>query len=258
MTGPTDDDQRRSPETGATAHEEDRLRHAFALIAAECGDAEAGSGTGVGSRAEAGFGADVDSRAEAGFGADVDSGAEVGFGANVDSRAEAGSRADAAARPIPPRLLRPPRFSRPGWRRARAIGSGLVALAACVTLFTVVARTGGGDADSADGAASRADGGAAAKTVRRCDAYRTVVRGELTAARALPDGRVRVTVRVSDWLRPPSGEPTARFDVPAPAGDAYRAGQRVLVEVPRQEDAPPRVTTGRGDTERRLRVLGCG
>ncbi|EGJ75293.1 hypothetical protein STTU_2504 [Streptomyces sp. Tu6071] len=165
---------------------------------------------------------------------------------------------DAAPRPLPPRLLRPPRFSRPGWRRARAIGSGLVALAACVTLFTVVARTGGGGADSADGAASKADGGAAAKSVQRCDAYRTVVRGELTAVRALPDGRVRVTVRVSDWLRPPSGEPTARFDVPAPAGDAYRAGQRVLVEVPRQEDAPPRVTTGRGDTERRLRVLGCG
>ncbi|NJA61018.1 translation initiation factor IF-2, partial [Streptomyces sp. NEAU-H3] len=81
MTGPTDDDQRRSPETGATAHEEDRLRHAFALIAAECGDAEAGSG------------ADVDSRAEAGFGADT------------GPRTEAGSRADAAPRPIPPRLL---------------------------------------------------------------------------------------------------------------------------------------------------------
>ncbi|MDT0407606.1 MULTISPECIES: hypothetical protein [Streptomyces] len=258
MTGPTDDDQRRSPETGATAHEEDRLRHAFALIAAECGDAEAGSGADVDFGAETGSGADVDSGAETGSGPDVDSPAEVGSLADAGPRTEAGSRADAAARPIPPRLLRPPRFSRPGWRRARAVGSGLVALAACVTLFTVVARTGGGGADSADGAASRADGGAAAKTVRRCDAYRTVVRGELTAARALPDGRVRVTVRVSDWLRPPSGEPTARFDVPAPAGDAYRAGQRVLVEVPRQEDAPPHVTTGQGDTERRLRVLGCG
>ncbi|NEA40152.1 translation initiation factor IF-2, partial [Streptomyces sp. SID11385] len=70
-------------------------------------------------------------------------------------------------------------------------------------------------------------------------------------------GRVRLTVRVGAWLRPPSGAPTARFDVPAPAGSAYESGQRVLVEVPRQEAAPPRVTTGEGATERRLRVLGC-
>ncbi|EDY44402.1 hypothetical protein [Streptomyces sp. SPB074] len=236
MTGPADDDQRRSPETGATAHEEARLRHAFALIAAECGDAEAASG------AESGAGVES--------GADAESGAETRSRPDSGSRAATAPRVAAASRPIPPRLLRSPRFSRAARRRARAIGSGLVALAACVTLFTVVARTGGGDADSG--------GGAAARTVRRCEAYRAVVRGELTAVRALPDGRVRVTVRVSDWLRPPNGGPTARFDVPAPAGAAYEAGQRVLVEIPLQRDAPPRLTTGRGDTERRLRVLRCG
>ncbi|NEA40322.1 translation initiation factor IF-2, partial [Streptomyces sp. SID11385] len=76
---------------------------------------------------------------------------------------------------------------------ARAVGSALVALAACVTLVTVVARTSGGDADSAGGAAADR---AAAKAVQRCDSQRIVVKGELTAVRALPDGRVRLTVRV--------------------------------------------------------------
>ncbi|MEU6442244.1 translation initiation factor IF-2 [Streptomyces sp. NPDC047046] len=260
MTGPADDDPRRSPETGATASEEARLRRAFTLIAGELAGEAAGE-----------FGRDPAGQPTAEPAAvppaeahreEADTREEADDRVIADTREAPRTRATATPLraptpelPLPPRLLRRPR---PAWRRARAIGAGLVALAACVTLFTVTVRTAGGDADSAGGAS---DDRAAAKAVQRCDSQRIVVRGELTAVRALPDGRVRLTLRVSDWLRSPSGgpggEPTARFDVPAPAGDAYERGQRVLVEIPREEAAPPHVTTGEGATERRLRVLGC-
>ncbi|MFJ4439951.1 translation initiation factor IF-2 [Streptomyces sp. NPDC088923] len=268
MTGPADDDQRRSPETGATASEEARLRRAFTLIATEFAGESAGESAGEFGRAPAGQ-PTAEPTAESAavppaeaHREEADTREEADDRVIGDAREAPGTRAAATPLraptpelPIPPRLLRRPR---PAWRRARAIGAGLVALAACVTLVTVVARTSGGDADSAGGAS---DDRAAAKTVRRCDSERVVVSGELTAVRTLPDGRVRLTLRVSDWLRSPSGGPgggpTARFDVPAPTGDAYETGQRVLVEIPREEAAPPHVTTGEGATQRRLRVLDC-
>lgn len=256
MTGPTDDDQRVSPETGATAREEERLRRAFALIAAEATAASTGAGAD----------ADTSTDASADADASTDASTDAGAGGRADERSDeragvlsgerpAPFRAPAPDLPVPPRLLHRPRVVSPVRRRARAIGSALVALAACATLFTVAVRTSGGDADTALGGSS--DDKAAAKSVRGCDSVRTVVRGEVTAVRTLPDGRVRLGLRVSDWVRPPSGEPTARWDVPALAGDPYAVGQRVLLEVRAAEEVSVRVTTGERAIERRLRVLGC-
>ncbi|CAM5233594.1 putative protein OS=Streptomyces alboniger OX=132473 GN=CP975_12015 PE=4 SV=1 [Streptomyces alboniger] len=161
----------------------------------------------------------------------------------------------ASAAPVP---LRAPRGAR--HRVAVAFGTAAAAAAAAMlgglAWLAVDAGQGAGDADKASGAKSGPDGGAEAdlgpEGFVACS--RLIVEGTVTAVDPAPGGpEDRVTVDVTRYLKPQSGDGTVTFPMDRDADPRLEAGDRVLVTVGKGSGEPAAWAVG---TERdRLRKM---
>ncbi|MFE3720312.1 hypothetical protein [Streptomyces cyaneofuscatus] len=132
----------------------------------------------------------------------------------------------------------------PRWRQWRTVGWVLAGAAVAGLVFGIAFD--GGSTDGPSGPATEAK--LSAEGWVACS--QVMAEGEVVSVEEAPEtGRVLLTVAVTDWFKPATGEKEARFDVVDPAKDGayprWKPGEHLLLVIDR--DPTAYVTSYRGD-----------
>ncbi|MET9545261.1 hypothetical protein ABZY36_08115 [Streptomyces sp. NPDC006627] len=177
----------------------------------------------------------------------------------------------AAPGPPPERVvpLRAPRTARQ--RFTLALG----AVAAAVAAATVIGGlgwlavdagmgAGGGDGDASGAKAAapdeRGDGSGHAEADLTAEGFvacsRLIVEGMVTAVDAVPGAaRDRITLKVTRYIKPASGEGTVTFPMSHDVDPRLRKGDHVLITIPKGAAEPDNWATGKDGDELRRMIL---
>ncbi|MEU7582463.1 hypothetical protein AB0B50_33320 [Streptomyces sp. NPDC041068] len=183
-------------------------------------------------------------------------------------RERLGAAGDAlAAGPAPREEAVPIRAPRSAARHrfTVALGTAAATLAAVVVggLAYLAVDAGQGamdDEDASKGAASEARGGdGSADADLTPEGFvacsRLIVEGTVTAVDAVPGaGRDRITLDVSRYIKPLTGDDTVVFPMDHDVDPRLRTGDRVLITIPRGEAEPDNWATGKDRTHLRTMI----
>ncbi|MFI2613531.1 hypothetical protein [Streptomyces sp. NPDC018584] len=178
----------------------------------------------------------------------------------------------AAAPGAPPERVVPLRAPRTARQRFTLALGAVAAAVAAVTVIGGLGRlavdagmgAGGGDADASGAKAAapdeRGDGSGHAEADLTAEGFvacsRLIVEGTVTAVDAVPGAaRDRITLKVTRYIKPASGEGTLTFPMRHDVDPRLRKGDRALITIPKGAVQPDNWATGKDGDELRRMIL---